>query len=279
MVSDNNEKIDLHIHTNISDGSLSPQQLIEKATKENLKVISITDHDTVDGYEKIDLEQNNIDIISGVEFSTRYNNCSIHILGYNFDINNEKMFNSLEKIKILRYKEICQVIKLLSIHISKEISVKDIIKKMKTLSIDSVANYLVLMGFSMSNQEAKERYLMKGKCAYVQKKCMEPAEIIELIHEARGIAILAHPDRMHSVDKEECIRYLIDRGIDGIEIYNSYTKDINYYLEICKENNLLISGGSDYHDATSSLGFYSENNKIPNNLNILNKIRDCRGIL
>jgi hypothetical protein len=274
LVLGGDEKIDLHIHTNMSDGSLSPQQLVEKATKEKLKVISITDHDTVEGYDGIDLEQNSIDIILGIEISTRYKNCSIHILGYNFDINNEKMINALEKIKLLRYKEIRQVIRLLSTSVSEEISVKDVINKTKKLSIDSVANYLTLMGFAKSSHEAKERYLMKGKCAYVQKKCMEPGEVIDLLHEAKGIAILAHPDRIHmnSVDKEECIRYLIDRGIDGIEIYNSYTKNIDYYLELCKENNLLISGGSDYHDSTSSLGFYSEKNKVPCNLNILEEI-------
>ncbi len=275
MVLRNDEKIDLHIHTSISDGSLSPQQLVEKATKENLKVISITDHDTIEGYDRIDLEQNNIDIISGIEISTRYNDCSIHILGYDFDINNEKMINALEKIKILRYKEICQVIRLLSIHVSEEITIKDVIKKMKTLSIDSVANYLAIMGFATSNHEAKERYLIKGKCAYVQKKCMGPREAIDLIHVAGGIAILAHPDRIHmnNIDKEECIKCLIDRGIDGIEVYNSYTKDVNNYLEICKEKKLLISGGSDYHDSTSLLGFYSEKNKIPYNLSILDKIK------
>ena len=78
---------------------------------------------------------------------------------------------------------------------------------------------------------------------------------------------------MNNIDKEECIKCLIDRGIDGIEVYNSYTKDVNNYLEICKEKKLLISGGSDYHDSTSLLGFYSEKNKIPYNLSILDKIK------
>lgn len=268
-------KIELHSHTTASDGKLTIKQLIDQAVEEEVCVLAVTDHDTIESFSELEDEiSDKIRLIKGIEISAREEENPIHILGYNIDLENKNIVSECEKVKLARYKEIRRVVDKLSVNVSENINLKDIIKKTGEISMDSIAEYLYMMGFSDSKKDSKEKYLSKGKCAYVQKKCMEPAKAIALIKEAGGIAILAHPHRIKADNdkKKKIIESLIKKGLDGIEIYCRGMNDTDYYLEICEKNNLLISGGSDFHNIDTKLGYYTETKLIPSNLSILPKI-------
>lgn len=258
-------KIDLHTHTTASDGKLSPQQLINKAVEENIDVIAITDHDTVNGL--INLEEGEAEalkIIPGIEISTRQK-CSIHILGYFIDIHNKELLRKIEKIEVYRMREIKQVVKNLADNIDSSISVRDIIKEENVLTMNGVADYLCKKGFSKSRQDSYDEYLQEGKCGFVQKKCMEPKKAIEVITVAGGISVLAHPNRLKMSRNEiqELISELVGYGLKGIEVYCKEMDEVEWYTDICHKYNLIITGGSDFHKEEDKLGYWDENKLIP----------------
>lgn len=259
-------KLDLHTHTKASDGQLSSSELVKKAIEKNIDVIAITDHDTVNGLIELEKEENisNIKIIPGIELSTRWK-CSVHILGYFIDIHNEVLLKKLQRKSICRMKEIKQVVKKLKSNLDDSINIKDIIKEENALTMDIIADYLLKKGYSQSRQDSYDKFLIKGKCAFVQKECFEPKEAIEIIIAAGGIPVLAHPNRLN-LDIEEKIKLidkLVQYGLRGIEVYCKNNADLEFYEKICRKYNLLKTGGSDFHKEEDKIGYWNENNLIP----------------
>lgn len=258
-------KVDLHVHTTASDGELSPKELIHQCLEEGIEVISITDHDTVKGLLDIEKEEiKGIKVISGIEVSSR-EICPIHILGYHIDIHNQEFLEFLDRIEIFRMKEIKQVVRILSIEVDSEINCRRIIKEQGCLTINSIADYLCTNGFSASRQDSYDKYLGENKCAFVQKKCPEPKEVIESITRAGGIPVLAHPNRLHMelAEQKAMIKRLGYYGLKGIEIYCKNMKELAFYNELCKEHQLIITGGSDFHKRNDRLGYWCEEELIP----------------
>lgn len=256
--------VDLHIHTNASDGELSPIQLVDRAIKDKMDVIAITDHDTVAAL--LTIEKNitdSIEVISGIELSAR-DEYPIHILGYYIDIHNRELTEELDRIKLLRIKEIKRVIEKLNQNLDSTICVREIVKTEKKLTMNSIADFLCKRGFSISRQDAYDKYLGNGKSAFIQKECLRPEKAIELILSAGGIPVLAHPNRI-KIDKykiEKMIRYLTKCGLMGVEVYCRNMKEINEYKRMCKENCLIITAGSDFHRKDDVLGQWSKNQII-----------------
>lgn len=264
-------RYDLHMHTSFSDGEYSPQKLIEKAYAEKIGVISITDHDTVKAYQQLGNEKiEGIKIIPGLEISTRDTffgeEYSLHILGYNIDIHNQKLNAELYKMEIMRMKEIKNVVKLLEKTVDNSINVKNIIREKKKLTMNAIAYYLCELGYAKTKEEAYSKYLVAGRVAHVQKKCMTPEEAIQLVVDAGGIPVLAHPNRVNlSKDRmEQLIERLPKCGLKGIECYCLYITDeeIKWYEALCHKENLWISAGSDFHKPTDMIGFWREENEI-----------------
>lgn len=252
--------IDMHTHTSYSDGELSPTKLIKKAINSNIGVLSITDHDTLDGIKKVDknsslITSSGIKIINGIELSAKVPTGRMHILGYDFDLNNESLNKKMVELKdnsinaVLSIME--QIKKDYGIRFSYE-DIKKLVNAKHNLGRPDIARLCVKYGYASTVQEAFDKYLIDAhKKIQNRSKGLPYEECISLIKESNGIPVLAHPKTLELSDKEflTLIKDMIFHGLKGIEVFHStHTKEeMEYYLEIANRFNLLISGGSDYH--------------------------------
>jgi len=241
--------VDLHVHTNASDGIFSPAEVVESAKHINLKAISITDHDTVEGYvqaEKL-FRKTEIEPIPGVELSCYYNDADVHILGYLIDYTNPEF---VKKIKVLRQdryergEEMVSKLNELGINLSMD-TVKTIAGQ-SSVGRPHVADALLKEEFVQTYDEAFARYLGYHAPAYVPKKALSPEHGIDLIHLIGGVAVLAHPG---TLKHDEFFPDLVEMGLDGIEAYHSQhtSSNVQKYKNIAKKLGIIYTGGSDCH--------------------------------
>lgn len=240
---------DLHIHTNKSDSTFSPEEVVKYAAKAGLDAIAITDHDSV---AAIPLVQEyalnyNIEVIPGIEFSSDLDGEEVHILGYFIDNTNSWFLEKLKFLQETRIKRAMQIIeKLNELHI--DINMKDILNISGDGAIGRmhIARALMNKKYVRSIPDAFQKYIGKGKYAYVTKYRITPKEAIEIIKQLNGISVLAHPQLMNN---DAIILKLIQQGIQGIEVYHSdhTAKGTKKYLALATKHNLHITGGSDCH--------------------------------
>jgi len=242
---------DLHLHTNSSDGTYTSEEVVEKSKRCGLSAISIVDHDTVDAIDSAleAAEDNEIEVIPGIELSAECDGKEIHILGYLIDHRNKDL---TAKIKILKTNRIDRVHKItdklkdlgvvLAPKVVFDIAQNGIISRLH------IARALVEVRAVTTTGEAFRRYIGDSSPAYVLGFKMSPQETISLIKNAGGIPVLAHPYSLHS---DELTLKLIELGIMGLEIYYPEHSQgmINFYLDLAKKYNLLATGGSDCHGA------------------------------
>ena len=247
---------DLHIHTSFSDGKLTPEQIIEEAKKIGLTCIALTDHDTTEGivhlYEGGLFPCKGLKIIPGLEMSADCPGHEVHILGYNIDIYDSRLTERLTEVgesRWTRFGEIVAKLRQMRYEIS-EADVLSVLGDSKSISRSHIARVLVKKEYFKSVREAFSALLDKGKPAYVPHFRLGVDEIISLIKNSGGKAVLAHPKLVKSDVK---VLELIERGIDGIEVfYPEHTdEDTERYLSFAKEHNLIITGGSDFHGFTA----------------------------
>ena len=243
---------DLHMHTNASDGLLSPEELVSAAKQAGLGYIAITDHDTVDGicqlYEQGLYPASGIKIIPGIEFSAHHPDSEIHILGYNVDIYNRELrdrLNDVVEARWTRFSTMVEKIQALGYDLS-ETDVLEIADGSTSISRSHVAQAMVRKGYFASVKEVFDQLLVKGRPAYVSHFRLEPEEIIDLIKNSGGTPVLAHPKLIYN---DELVEELLKKGIEGIEaIYPKHDEaDTARYLAMADKYNLLVTGGSDYH--------------------------------
>lgn len=243
---------DLHIHTNFSDGKFSPEEIVSMAKKVGLNYISITDHDTVEGilnlYENGFYPSKNIKIIPGIEMSAASEKHEIHILGYNVDIFNQELIDNLVEVAESRWVRFSQIIEKLNsegYNIS-ETDVLTIAGGSKSISRSHIARALVKKGIFKTVREAFHEVLERGRSCYVPHFRLSPEKIIEIIHNAGGIVVLAHPKLVYD---DELVEKLLDLGMDGIEAYYPEHDEAEAakYVDMAQRRNLIITGGSDYH--------------------------------
>lgn len=255
--------IDLHAHTNYSDGDLSPYELIRLAIEKRVGILGITDHDTLDGIKQIDktnslIVDSGIQIIDGVELSAKVSKGRMHILGYDIDINNVNINKEMEKIKDNSINSVLSIME----QIKRDYGIvfgysdiKELVNSNHNLGRPDLAKLCVKYGYASSIQDAFNKYLIEAyNKTRSTSKGLSYQECIELILQSKGIPILAHPKSLELPEKEFLIllKEMINSGLKGIEVYHSsHTKEeIKYYLEIANKYDLLISGGSDYHGKT-----------------------------
>lgn len=287
--SNNTEKlIDLHTHTNYSDGDLSPNDLIKLANKHNINVLAITDHNTIEGLLAVDrnnpiIKNGELKLISGIELYTNFSNGKMHILGYDININNEFLNH---KVEDLRDDSVNSVLSIME-QIKRDYGIvfgyediRDMINANRNLGRTDIARLCVKYGHASSIRDAFNKYLINAHNKtkrFVKRPCFE--ECFDIIKKSEGIPVLAHPRLLRLKEKELLIlmREMVDKGLMGIEVYHSsHTKeDIELYSRIAKEFDLLVSGGSDYHGKTVKpdieIGTGQDNLKIKS-LSILEKI-------
>ena len=247
---------DLHIHSTFSDGKLSPEDIVAAAKNVGLKYISVTDHDTTEGivhlYESGLFPVKEPKIIFGLEMSADCPGYEVHILGYNVDVYNRSLTERLTEVgeaRWSRFSEIVDRLKELKYDIS-EADVLAVAGDSKSISRSHIARVLVKKNYFSSVRDAFAALLDKGKPAYVPHFRLNSDEIVRLIRNAGGKAVLAHPKLVKSDAK---VLELIEKGIDGIEaFYPEHTeKDTQKYLSLAKDFNLLVTGGSDFHGFTA----------------------------
>lgn len=241
---------DLHIHTNYSDSTSTPDEVIEQARANNLACIAITDHDTIDGIAPAmtAAEPYAIEVVSGIELSTELNKKDVHILGYLFDRENKSFVSQIRRMQVARLERMREMIQKL-----KQLGIDDItfddvnvLAASDSLGRPHLAKILLEKGWVSSIQMAFNKYLADDAPAYVPKFKQSPAEAINLIRNAGGIAVLAHP-MLTQVD--EHIPGLVEAGLGGIEVYypNVTRAVIQFYEQMAEKHRLVKTGGSDAH--------------------------------
>ncbi|MCZ6703679.1 MAG: PHP domain-containing protein [Ignavibacteria bacterium] len=241
-------KVDLHSHTNHSDGYFSPEELVNKAKDVGIDILSITDHDSINAIEKATEigRELGVEIIPGVEISSDLRGIEVHILGYFIDITNKELEHCLKFFREERIGRANNIVRKLN-HLGLDISMADVIRFSKNSAVGRphIAQAMLELGLVRSFQDAFNKYIKNGGPAYEGKVHLSPKSAFKIISDAGGLSFVAHPRHM----SENIIKELIDAGADGIEvIHPSHSKELTrFYRGIVNEYYLLESGGSDFH--------------------------------
>lgn len=278
------KRIDLHIHTNISDGSLTPKEVIDEAAKNGVSVIAIADHDTIDAYNDELFkyaESKNIKIINAVEISTKIAKAGIHVLGYNYDLNDIKFRERLAKIRNARHDYLHNVsIKLKELGYAINVEELDKIEAVTKahIALDAINNkyneemFMKTFGHIPNKGEFIETIMNENCPAYVKKEQITPKEAAQIIREAKGKVVLAHPvayvheDNLTEKDILEIVNDMQPDGIEANYIYvdrnNKMFDETKKWNEFAKANNLFVTAGSDFHNKDGirpEIGFVNTN--------------------
>lgn len=236
-------RADLHSHTTVSDGMLSPKALIDAAVEVGLSALSITDHDTVGAYTDETVgyaKEKGLQLVRGVEVSSFFFGESIHVLGYRIG----EMKNFLERMRVRREGRNREILEKLD-RLRRPISEEEL-GPLDKIGRPHIAMAMVAKGYVESLPAAFIHYLKEGAAAYCTGEIVETKEAIAAIQSEGGIAVLAHP---HFIRKKRTIESLLELPFNGIECYyGSYPrKEEEKFITLAKERGLLITGGSDYH--------------------------------
>ncbi|MCP3888235.1 MAG: PHP domain-containing protein [Desulfobulbaceae bacterium] len=246
--------IDLHIHTTMSDGTMSPAEVVKFASQKGLKAIAITDHDTASGVDEAKKTGGTVgvEVISGIELSVKNRGVNIHLLGYLFDENNSALQQALTTVQKGRAERNLKIIDKLR-KMGLEVSFAEIesISGPGLMGRPHIAKLLVEKGYVKSMDEAFEKYLGVKGSGYVSRFVFQISEAIQLIKNAGGLAVLAHPYNLQQIDGGfHCfVAEMVKEGLDGIEAYypthsKKFRKEL---LQLARKESIIVTGGSDYH--------------------------------
>ncbi len=248
--------IDMHMHTNYSDGELSPDELIKLAIERNIGTMAITDHDTLKGIKSVDKSKYpEIKIIDGIELSAKAKKGQIHILGYGMDLDHVALNKKMGELQTNSINSVITVYAQIKKDYGIRFSYDDLVNLFTAnhnLGRPDLAKLCIKYGYAATVQEAFDKYLnpaFEKNRSY--SKGLPYAECIELVKNSGGIPVLAHPKslKMEEIEFLITLKNMIECGLKGIEVFHStHSKDeMDYYLKIANEYGLLVSGGSDYH--------------------------------
>lgn len=249
-------KCDLHIHSNFSDGIFTPEALIDMAKERGLDCISITDHDTFDAVLRAQryAQEVGIKYLIGAELSS-VDDCEVHMLAYNLDVTSSDFQQGINQIKDLRNQRNVAIVSKLHEHgIEVDLAA---LKQNGSVGRAVIAREMVRLGYCADVAEVFDRYLGTDKCCFVQTKRLTPTEAIQFALRFGGIPVLAHPKqlRMDNDKFEEFLRPLVNCGLGGIEAdyFTHNNSERNFYRRMAKKYNLIVTGGSDFHDYTHGI--------------------------
>jgi len=246
----NELRIDLHTHSNHSDGVHAPSVLIDLAKWKGISAISLCDHDSLEGYDQLEeaSRREGIETITGVELSCEYTGRDLHVLGYGVDRRNEPLQKLLLDFRATRQRRGEQIVEKLAgqgVHLD----IQNVLARAAggALGRPHIAAALLEAGYVSDHPQAFAKYIGEGCPAYVEKYKIRPDDAVEAIHAAGGLAFVAHPG--YYLEDERAFRALLERGFDGIEVYHPYhhSQMVTRLLGIARDFGLLISGGSDFH--------------------------------
>lgn len=243
--------IDLHLHTTCSDGRDTPEALVERVTRAGLEAIAITDHDTTSGYSRAcqtaEAEGYDLRIVSGIELSAIDGRTPVHILGYGVDPEHARLSSVLADIRAERHARAQTIIELLhTLNVPLMTAAVEYAADGAPVTRAHIAEALHANHFVASYGEAFERYLSTDRPAFVPQGKLPPGEAIGCIHDAGGVAVMAHPGL---TKRDELIAGMVRHGLDGIEIIHPTHSPANvrFYANLAGKHGLLVTGGSDSH--------------------------------
>ncbi len=276
--------VDLHMHSACSDGTDEPSDLAAKAKEAGVSAIALTDHDAVRGIDEIMKagEECGLEVIPGVELSTEYGPEEVHVVGLFIDPENEALQAQLQAFRDNRDNRNLKMIDRLR-EAGFDITAEDVYERNPgaVIARPHVARYLVETGQAPDVQSVFDDYIARGKPCYVERYKITPVEAVKLIHDAGGLAILAHPC-LYKMSREELtqmVSEMKEAGLDGIEALYSRNKEgeEEEYCQLAEDFDLLLSGGTDYHGTTKpdlQIGVGTGNLCIP--YSVLEKMKAYR---
>ena len=244
-------KSDLHLHSTISDGLLTPAELVEKAFEAGIRIMALTDHDSTDGLAEAIATAGNykdLTLIPGVELSTDTKNGEIHILGYFIDTKSDRLQHTLKSFRDDRLNRAKSMVEKL-ISLGYRITWDEVLKVAGSGSVGRphIAEILAETGQVSSIKAAFDELIGRNGPAYTERRKMDPETAIELISQHSGIPVLAHPREVDNLD--EILPSLVSSGLKGMETYYGLysAEERTRFQQLCEKHNLLATGGSDYH--------------------------------
>lgn len=262
------KKIDLHMHTTVSDGTDNPEEILGKVKEKGIELFAITDHDAVEGCRRVRevLGEDDPLFVNGAEFTCKDTEGRYHILGYRYNIDSPAILELVNKAHSQRMKKVHARLEFLKEEFGFEFSKEDLEELLarKNPGKPHIANLMVKYGYVKTKEEGIRDFINKKK---IKSLYLDPAEAIEGIIKADGIPILAHPsygngeDLIIGDEMEERLRRLMDMGIRGVEAYYSgFTDKLQReILGLAEKYNLFVTAGSDYH-GTNKLVILGDNN-------------------
>lgn len=243
-------RADMHCHTTCSDGSSSPTELIDLACKLGLSGLSITDHDTIEAYQEAApaAAARQLPLVPGLELSTVHKNTSIHILAYSFPLDSIPINDFCRRQREMREKRNQSILDKLTAH-GMPLSTEDIGHghlSSHSIGRPHIALAMMKKGYIKSVQQAFQEYIGEGKPCYVPGHRVGVEETLEIIHQARGLAVIAHP---HLIDDAAVLRDMLNMNFDGIEGYYARfpIKEQERWIKIGARKGWIVTGGSDFH--------------------------------
>ncbi|MFA5688951.1 MAG: PHP domain-containing protein [Kiritimatiellales bacterium] len=246
--------IDLHLHSIFSDGTNTPEELIELASAAGLYAAALTDHDTTAGQKRFAAAAQRVSIktVTGIELSADFGAVPLHILGYDFELQNAELQTALEFICIARAERNEQILSNLN-RLGYELTMSDMQKLAgdKMIGRPHFAAALVNAGHFKTIKKVFMQLLGKGRAAYAERQRFPPEQCIELIRNAGGFPVIAHPGQMDisSGALRRLIERLLPHGLAGLEVWHASHKESQSaaFLQLSKKYNLIATGGSDFH--------------------------------
>lgn len=249
------QRIDLHTHSLVSDGTDTPTRLVHAAAQAGLDVIGLTDHDTFDGLREAQFagEAVGVEVLAGMEFSTQSGGAPVHLLAYGCDPHDEALLDELARVRVGRSDRVPRMVARLN-ELGMELSVEDVLAQSPGTSLGRphVADALVARGYAEHRDEAFARWLHEGGPAYVDRYSTDLSTAIELVHRAKGVAVLAHPwarGRRGDLPEAYLAELVYEHHLDGIEVdHPDHDEDTRAQLRAVAERlGVLVTGSSDHH--------------------------------
>lgn len=251
-------KSDLHIHTNYSDGVFTPEKVVDAAIDADIDVIALTDHDNVLSFNIANdyikqLEQQGkktIKLVQGIEVNTIYKSNEIHVLGYFMDVENSDFKNLIKIQQQARVKQTKEIINLLNKREGINVKFEDIKKQVAeggSIGRPHIAKAITAANVVSNVIEAYAKYINDNSPVYVQRKTVSPHDAVEIIYDAGGIPVIAHPHDLENA--QELIQELMNYGLRGIEAYHRKHSPaiVEYFSSMAERLGLIVTGGSDFH--------------------------------